>query len=149
MWKYLLYLLLLLYWPATAQMPVLRPHPPKDLGNIRFSAVFQDSRGWLWCGTEQGALYRYDGSIFHSVGLPNSLRSGAVTALCARDGRRQQLRLLQRRERLVRKSAARIDIGGVLGGDLGGDPRGLDHHFTTLRVRHPVTIPDLLVDRDA
>ena len=88
MLKPLLYIfLLLLTWPAAAQMPDLRAHPAKDAGNVHFSTVMQDSRGWLWCGTQQGSLYRYDGSTFHPVGMPDSLSAGAVTALFESDGR--------------------------------------------------------------
>ncbi len=84
--KHLLYLLLLFGGSVSAQTPVLRPHVAKDLSNVRFSTVFQDSRGWLWCGTEQGTLYRYDGSTFHPIGLPDSLPAGGVTALSEADG---------------------------------------------------------------
>ncbi len=86
MGKSLLYLLVLFGYSVGAQTPVLRPHPAKDLGNVRFSTVFQDSKGWLWCGTEQGTLYRYDGGTFHPIALPDSLPPGAVTALSEADG---------------------------------------------------------------
>ncbi len=70
-----------------AQMPEQRAHPAKDLGNVRFNTVFQDSRGWLWCGTKQGTVYRYDGLVYHPIDLPDSIQAGAVTALFESAGR--------------------------------------------------------------
>ena len=68
-----------------AQTPIFRLRETKELGDTHITAVFQDSRGWLWFGAEKG-LYRYDGLSFQSVALPDSL-SGAVSALFEWDGR--------------------------------------------------------------
>lgn len=55
------------------------------MGNTQLTAVFQDSKGWLWLGGRNG-LYRYDGLSFQAVGLPASF-SSAISALFELDGR--------------------------------------------------------------
>jgi len=60
---------------------VFRQHSTKDLGNLHLSTVLQDSRGWLWCGTEQGEIYRYDGLEFRAVRPVNTELRSKVTAL--------------------------------------------------------------------
>lgn len=76
-----LLLLLISAWPLPGQMPHLRTHTPKGLGNIQFTTVFQDSQGWLWLGAESG-LFRYDGTEFYPVHLPPGADfNPAVTAI--------------------------------------------------------------------
>ena len=75
---------LLLLWVGTsglaAQTPVFRQHPLRELGDVRMTTVFQDGRGWLWFGAEQG-LFRYDGTAFQPFAPPDSLPNPAVSAL--------------------------------------------------------------------
>ncbi|HND88453.1 MAG TPA: two-component regulator propeller domain-containing protein, partial [Saprospiraceae bacterium] len=63
-----------------AQVPLFRAHPTKSLGNARLKTLAQDREGWMWCGTEEGEVYRYDGLDFQQIKRPDSLRS-PVTAL--------------------------------------------------------------------
>lgn len=79
--------LLLLCLSLQAQTPVFRQHSTKDLGTVRLSTVMQDSRGWLWCGSEGGEIYRYDGLAFQPVGKPESTEQSSVTALFEQRGR--------------------------------------------------------------
>lgn len=78
------YLHLLLFWFGTfglaAQTPVFRQHPLRELGDVRMTTAFQDGRGWLWFGAEQG-LFRYDGTSFQPFAPPDSLQNRAVSAL--------------------------------------------------------------------
>ncbi len=72
--------LLLLAQTLAAQVPNFQPRPAKELGEVRFGQAFQDTRGWLWFGAEEG-LYRYDGTVFQPFAAPDSLGRQAVTAL--------------------------------------------------------------------
>jgi len=76
----------LLFSFLSAQTPVFHPAPTKDLGNVRLSAVIQDSRGWLWCGSEEGGIYRYDGTTYQPIALADSMVSSAVTSLFESNG---------------------------------------------------------------
>lgn len=76
---------LLICFAAEAQTPVFRPCDTKDAGDVRLTAAFQDSRGWLWFGAQNG-LFRYDGQAFHPVQMPDSV-PGAVNALFEWDDR--------------------------------------------------------------
>ena len=67
-------------------MPEFRMHPVKELGEVRMTTLLQDSRGWIWCGSE-GGLFRYDGMLFQQVKLPDTLSQTRVTALFESQGR--------------------------------------------------------------
>ncbi len=66
---------------------MFRHHSTKDLGNVRLSTVLQDSRGWLWCGSEGGEVYRYDGLTFQPVGRPRGMERSRVSALFELQGK--------------------------------------------------------------
>lgn len=83
--KILRAILLLATLAAEAQTPVFRLHDTKDVGDVRLTAVLQDSQGWLWFGAQDG-LFRYDGHVFQSVQISDSL-PGAVSALFEWGGR--------------------------------------------------------------
>ena len=60
------------------QSPTFRPHHFKDVGELRATTVFQDSRGWIWIGAEDG-LYRYDGQALTSLALMEVCGQGFAT----------------------------------------------------------------------
>lgn len=70
----------LLWTHAAAQMPIFRAKAVQDQQAGQLQTVFQDRKGWLWFGGENG-LYRYDGQAFQTVPLPDSLRNDPITAL--------------------------------------------------------------------
>ncbi|HSO77237.1 MAG TPA: two-component regulator propeller domain-containing protein [Bacteroidales bacterium] len=50
------------------------------------NAIGQDNEGFLWVGLETG-LYRFDGFIFYSVSLPDTLSQGYPSSLfCDEEG---------------------------------------------------------------
>lgn len=77
--------LILFYFLITAttaaQTPVFRPQRLQEQSeNLQTSVLFQDQRGWVWCGTERG-LFRYDGFSCTRVPAPDSLDNKPITAL--------------------------------------------------------------------
>ncbi|MEZ4940272.1 MAG: two-component regulator propeller domain-containing protein [Saprospiraceae bacterium] len=73
------------FW-AGAQTPVFQLRDTRELANAPMSGVFQDSRGWLWFGSDEG-LYRFDGMNFLLVGLPDGSAPSPVSALYEWNGR--------------------------------------------------------------
>jgi len=82
---FLLFLLLVCSIPLTAQVPLFRPRSAPELGGARMTVLLQDSRGWIWCGTENG-LFRFDGHSFQSIGLVDTFAKASVTALFESQG---------------------------------------------------------------
>ncbi|MBP6825694.1 MAG: histidine kinase [Saprospiraceae bacterium] len=72
--------MLLVCGSLQAQTPVFRLREAKGLWNVQMTVAFQDSRGWMWFGAENG-LYRYDGLTYYAVGLPDSLPPAPVSAM--------------------------------------------------------------------
>lgn len=68
------------------QTPFFKSLPIQELGNVHMTTVFQDADGWIWLGSQEG-LYRYDGLLFQSVTMPDSLRHKQVTAIGETPGR--------------------------------------------------------------
>ncbi len=61
-------------------MPSFRLREAKGLWNVQMTLAFQDSKGWMWFGAQDG-LYRYDGLTYYAVGLPDSMPVSQVSAL--------------------------------------------------------------------
>jgi signal transduction histidine kinase/CheY-like chemotaxis protein/ligand-binding sensor domain-containing protein len=85
--KKLTIIFLVLVWNLNAQIEDLRfrRYTMEDgLAYNRTNCVFQDSRGYIWIGTEQG-LSRFDGlefkNYFHRIGDSTSLSENRVNAL--------------------------------------------------------------------
>lgn len=55
--------------------------PERGLGDFLILTLYQDRRGFLWAGTEDG-LYRYDGREFERFGRSEGLPSTYVGAMC-------------------------------------------------------------------
>lgn len=53
----------------------------RGLGDFLILTLFQDRRGFLWAGTEDG-LFRYDGREFERYGRAEGLPSTYVGAMC-------------------------------------------------------------------
>ncbi|MCC7465463.1 MAG: hypothetical protein IT261_04300, partial [Saprospiraceae bacterium] len=83
--KQLLLLFLLCGSPLLAQTPLFRLQQGHELGNARITTVMQDSRGWIWCGAQNG-LFRYDGLHFQAIQLADTFHQASVTALYEWDG---------------------------------------------------------------
>ena len=69
-----------------AQVPVVQLQYTQDLGDIRFTTVFQDSHGWIWLGSQDG-VYRYDGQEYMPVKSPEKIASSPVSALFELNGK--------------------------------------------------------------
>ncbi|MBL7810165.1 MAG: histidine kinase [Saprospiraceae bacterium] len=76
----ILILLLCFGSPLGAQTPMFRLQQGHELGNAKMTTVMQDSRGWIWCGAQNG-LFRYDGLHFQRIQLADTFRQAAVSAL--------------------------------------------------------------------
>lgn len=63
-----------------AQIPVVKVHPTKDLGDLHLTTVYQDAHGWIWVGAQNG-VYRFDGQEFMPVKFPEGITPGPVTVL--------------------------------------------------------------------
>ena len=81
----LLFLFLVIFFPALGQQPVLTKVPPPEgvyWGGIM--GIAQDPKGFIWLATQNG-LYRYDGyrfvSYYHDPNNKNSLASNRTQAL--------------------------------------------------------------------
>lgn len=82
---FILFILLVCSIPLTAQVPLFRPRSAPELSGARMTVLLQDSRGWIWCGTEKG-LFRFDGLSFQSIGLVDTFAKASVTALFESQG---------------------------------------------------------------
>ena len=51
------------------------------LGQTQVYALCQDSRGYLWCGTQGGGLSRFDGRDFETFGTASGLPSDFINTL--------------------------------------------------------------------
>lgn len=69
----------------SAQTPVFRPQPTREVGGAKMTVAMQDSRGWLWCGAEKG-IFRFDGLSFQSIELADTFAHASVTALFESQG---------------------------------------------------------------
>lgn len=83
--KQLLLLLLFCGSQVLAQTPLFRLQQGHELGNTRMTTVMQDSRGWIWCGAQNG-LFRYDGLHFQAIQLSDTFLQASVSALYEWDG---------------------------------------------------------------
>src|SRR5574344_1569936 len=81
-----IYILLLLIYAATIHAQSLRSYSAENLLNTSITFLAQDSRGYMWIGTEYG-LERFDGYNFtyyqHSKSNPLSLPQNDVTSLAS------------------------------------------------------------------
>lgn len=81
-----IYILLLLIYAATIHAQSLRSYSAEYLLNTSITFLAQDSRGYIWIGTEYG-LERFDGYNFtyyqHSKSNPLSLPQNDVTSLAS------------------------------------------------------------------
>lgn len=78
-------LLLLPLLTATAQCQpfnFLTYSVGEGLPQSQVFATMQDSRGYLWCGTQGGGVSRFDGIDFETFTTENGLPSNYVNALC-------------------------------------------------------------------
>ncbi|MCC6411034.1 MAG: histidine kinase [Saprospiraceae bacterium] len=67
--------------PLQAQTPIFRPQRLQEQSeNLQVTFLYQDKKGWIWCGTEQG-LFRFDGFTCTRVPAPDSLDHAPVTAI--------------------------------------------------------------------
>jgi len=57
-----------------AQTPVFRAHKPEEWGQVKIQTIFQDAKGWMWFGAENG-VFRYDGLDYDFFQLPDSLKT--------------------------------------------------------------------------
>lgn len=64
---------------------MFRPQVAQEFGTSKMTAVLQDSRGWLWCGSSKG-LFRFDGLSFQPIGLADTFANASVTALFEWEG---------------------------------------------------------------
>ncbi|MBI2571715.1 MAG: response regulator [Candidatus Schekmanbacteria bacterium] len=72
--------LLLSVAPTAAEQLPLKCYPPESLPQVTVQILFQDSRGFLWLGTQDG-LARYDGHEFTSFGLREGLAGTWISDL--------------------------------------------------------------------
>jgi ligand-binding sensor domain-containing protein len=84
--RYSCLFLLFFCLPALAQVPAVQRYSTQDLGDFRFTTVYQASDGWLWLGG-QNAVYRFDGQVFMPVKFPEGVPSGPVGALYESGGK--------------------------------------------------------------
>lgn len=79
-------------WPLLLLLllPLLLPAQPRNflvysvrdgLPQSQVFALWQDHRGYLWCGTQGGGLGRFDGRTFESFNTGNGLPSNYVNAI--------------------------------------------------------------------
>jgi ligand-binding sensor domain-containing protein len=86
---YLATIFILIHFTATAQyMSFEQIGTEQGLSQNRLTSIYQDSRGLLWFGTQDG-LNMYDGYKFklfkHEPGNPNSLSDYAVNTILESD----------------------------------------------------------------
>src|SRR3954463_2557472 len=76
-------LLLALSYPLVAQNETFKFFTVEDgLSQSQVHCILQDSRGYLWFGTDAGRLCRYDGRTFTIFGVPDGLADNKVFSLC-------------------------------------------------------------------
>lgn len=88
--KHLLpYLLFLLCQTALAQSYNFIIYSVREgLPQSQVYSTFQDSRGYMWFGTQGGGLSRYDGYTFQNYAISDGLNSNYIQALSETTGRR-------------------------------------------------------------
>ncbi len=75
-------LLFLLALPLGAQPYNFLPYSVADgLAQSQVFALCQDSRGYLWCGTQGGGLSRFDGLDFHTFNTSSGLPSDFISTI--------------------------------------------------------------------
>src|SRR5512138_3567049 len=89
--KALITVLLIFAWDAGlfSQQYFFRKYSNEDgLAQASVYCMLQDSRGFIWVGTEGGGLSRFDGYKFETFTKANGLTDNIIRSLCEdRDGK--------------------------------------------------------------
>ncbi len=76
-----LFLLALPFWLAAQPFNFRNYSVQEGLAQSRVNALLEDSRGYIWMGTEGGGLSRYDGRRFQTFTTRDGLPGNYITAL--------------------------------------------------------------------
>lgn len=76
-----IFLFLLVFFTAKSQQPYFKEIATnRDMGGYQINCIYQDQLGFIWLGTS-GGVFRFDGSDFNEIELPDSLSDKNVSAI--------------------------------------------------------------------